>query len=133
MIFNQRVQRTVLTAVIGKLRNREGHIEEPGAGRLLLHDHQSIAVVIGKTTQQYSVNHAENRRVRANAKPQRQHGYRGETRIAAQHASAKSEILQQRFEQRKATPLAVVFLRRLDTTQLHHGIPSRFLRAHAGT
>src|SRR5262245_56395612 len=46
-----------------------------------------------KRAQQHAVNHAENRRVRADPQRQRQHGNRRETGIFQQHSQTEAQVL----------------------------------------
>src|SRR5262249_43863704 len=59
--------------------------------------HQSFRVRIGKRLEQHRVDYTEDRRVRADAERERQHGDEGEAGALHQRSHAVAQVLNQRF------------------------------------
>src|ERR1700741_5331338 len=82
--------------------------------------------------QQKGVHHTENGGVGANAESEREDGDDGEAGTLAQGARGVAQILEQRLDEGKRTPLAIELLGGLEATELHERLAAGFLRSHAG-
>src|SRR5262249_18280498 len=130
MMLGQISQDPILRAVIVNLLNREVQIVVARERRLLSHNDQLPALLIGQRAQQHAIYHAEDRRVHANAQRQRQNRQQREPRIAAQYARAKPYVLPDRFERAVALDIAALFFESLNPAKPAQGRLERLFRAH---
>jgi hypothetical protein len=93
---------------------------------------QPVRVVIGKRGQHYSLDNAEHRSGRADAKSKRNDNNRSEGRRFAQHAHAVPHILGQSLYQVDTTGLAAFFLDLVRAAKEKAGTTPGFRHGHAG-
>ncbi len=91
----------------------------------------AIWIAEGQRLQQNGVDNAEHSRVRANTESHHQYCDGRESRILAQHARRKPQILQKGFQHGKASPLAIAFLRLCHSAQLHKRLPACLVHSHS--
>src|SRR5712671_3401012 len=66
-------------------------------------DHDLAGILDRQRPKQQGINQAENGGVGADAQRQREHGYRGESEVLAEHSRGKANILPQRSQNRLLT------------------------------
>src|SRR5580765_3822278 len=59
--------------------------------------HERSGIAVRQWLQEHTFDHAENRRIRADAKPKRQYGHRGESRTLPQRSKRMPQILPKGF------------------------------------
>ena len=76
---------------------------------VFLHDDELFRILVGKRTEQHSIDHAEYRRVCADAEGEGEDGDGGEAGGLAQHAEAEANVLQELLEPNETPHLACLF------------------------
>jgi hypothetical protein len=99
---------------------------------VLPYQDQLVRVVIGKRRQHYSLDNAEHRSGRADAKSKRKDNYCSESRRFAQHAHAVPHVLRQSLYQVDATGLAAFFFDLVRAAKKKASTTPGFRRGHAG-
>jgi hypothetical protein len=99
---------------------------------VLPYQNQLVRIAIGKRGQHHSLDNAEHRSGRADAKSKRKDNNCSESRRFAQHAHAVPHILRQSLYQVNATGLAAFFLDLVRAAKEKAGPTPRFRRGHAG-
>ena len=94
--------------------------------------HEAVGVREGQRAQQHRIHHAEDRRVDANAKAERQDGGHRERWTFPKDAHGKTEVLSQVVEDRYAAAIAVLFFDLLEPAEADERIAPRGLRRHTG-
>jgi hypothetical protein len=106
------------------IRSREvGHVPQ---------NDEAIRIRKGGRSQQGGIENAENERVGANAKRQRERGHRGKARRSAKIANAIPQIGCQGIDQAQPTRRTNFFLDPLDGSELDPRAPLCILAGHTG-
>src|SRR6267143_7093090 len=98
---------------------------------VFLYDDEFLRILVGKRTEQHSIDHTEYRGVCADAKGKSKDGEGGKAGIFAEHPHGKTQVLQQCFEQRKTAAVAIIFLGLLDAAEFDERVAAGFFWAHA--
>ena len=96
-------ERPALLAPIEKIGGRSLLALHAAVGGALPDGHNAVILPVGQRTQQHTVYHAEDRRVRGNAERQDEYHHKGETWLVDQGADAGSHIANKVFH-RSLTP-----------------------------
>src|SRR5579862_1566468 len=97
---------------------------------VLLDDDEILWILVGKWTEQHSVDHAEYRRVCADAESEGEGGNSCETRGLAQPAKAQLNVLKELLQPDQGPHLACLFLDARHVAELAQGRTARFLGRH---
>src|ERR1700728_2534098 len=95
---------------------------------VFLDDDELLRILVGKRTEQYSIDHAEYRRVCADAKSEGEDGDSREARGLRQHADAEANVLQELLEPTRTPNLACLFFDAGHIAKLAQCRIMRFLR-----
>jgi hypothetical protein len=95
---------------------------------VFLDDDELLRILVGKRTEQHSINHTEYRRVCADAESKSEDGDGGEARGLRQHAEAEANVLQELLEPTGTPHLACLFFDAGHIAELAQCRIMRFLR-----
>src|SRR5262245_38140449 len=91
---------------------------------------QPLRIVIRQRLEQYGINNAEDRRVRADAQAESQRGYECETRVSHQHPRAVPQILNECIDESDSTHLVSCLLQQGDISKLAASRPGGLSFGH---
>ena len=119
--FHQLLDAGGLVAIVIQLGNR--CLDDAAVCDLRLQEHQPLAVVIGKRTQQYAVDDAEDGGVGTDAERQREDRRSGERPVLAQRSQRVADILHQHIEVASLSFITALFLVLLDCAEADSSTP----------
>ncbi len=131
VVFGDRLERAALGGEVADLGRRELGVVHAGSGRGLAQHEQAPLVRERKRPEENRVDGREERRVDADAEPQRRDRDGGGARALAHHAPSVAQILRERFEPREPAGVDAFFLRFLDAPELDERPAAGFLRGNS--